>query len=142
MGSFGFLKEKWEQNVTDPAEFHEVSGGLTGEMVDVIVMKLKIRKAQVHRVFEIAVMAVIGFGKDEKMTDFFSAWLKRRIENQNKDTIITKIKHKHIEVDDEIQEVPIQELQNQLPALKIKIDELFEWIAKEEYVDVVKKIRK
>ena len=56
--------------------------------------------------------------KNEKMTDFFSAWLKRRIENQNKDTIITKIKRKHIEVEDELQEIPIQELQNQLPACK------------------------
>jgi hypothetical protein len=63
-------------------------------------------------------MAVIDFGKDERMTDFYKAWLKRRIENQNKDTIITKIKKKHIEVDDVMQEIPIQELQNQLPACK------------------------
>jgi hypothetical protein len=29
-----------------------------------------------------------------------------------------------------------------LKKVKIKIDELFDWISKEEYLDVVKKIRK
>jgi histone acetyltransferase 1 len=118
MGQFTFLKEKFSKYVTEPKEFHKTAGGLSSETIDAIVKKLKIRRQQVGRVFEIAVMAVIDFGKDERMTDFFRAWLKRRIENQNKDTIITKIKKKHIEVDDELQEIPIQELQNQLPACK------------------------
>jgi len=144
LGEFKFLKEKFvtAENVTDPAEFHKMSGGLSSEVAETIAKKLKIRKQQVHRVFEIAVMASIDFGKHEKMTDFYTAWLKKRIEKQNSDTIISKIKKKYIEVDDELQEIPIQEFQNQLPALMLKIDELFDWISKEEYLDVVKKIRK
>lgn len=112
------------------------------EAMSDIKKKLKIRKGQIERVFEIAMMCVVDLEGNPQMKDVFGAWLKKRIEVQNKDTIISKIKHKYIEIDGELQDIPIDEFQRNLPQLLLKIDELYDFIVREEYTDVVRKITK
>lgn len=137
-----FLKPSLKESITAPADFHKASNSLTNEHLTEICTKLKIRKNQVLRVFEIAMMCSIKFKVDENITSFYAKWMKKRIERLEKDSIITKIRNKHIEVDGEILEAPIEEFQKTLNSAMLKLEDIYEWVVKEEYKPVVDKIKR
>lgn len=92
------------QPLTDPRQIFDMSRILNKEHLTQIASSSKLTKAQVSRVFDIALLSAVD-QNDTKAVGAYEAFLRKKLERLNSQNLFTKVKEKYIEYEGKVEPV-------------------------------------
>lgn len=101
---FEYLTERFGNKLVDAKEIYEFSRKLTMPIVNEINKRMKIRKAQISKVFDIILLGAV----DQSSTLALAAYegfLRKKLERVLSQDLFTRVKEKHVEFEGKLTSV-------------------------------------
>ena len=99
--AFDFLPQKGQPQLSDPKTIYDTSRKLNKELLEKIHRETKLSKAQISRVFDLALFASIA--RTDKSAELaFEGFLKKKLERLHSQLLFSKVKEKYIEYEGQV----------------------------------------
>lgn len=98
---FDFLPQKGQLQLREPKAIYDTSRKLNKELLEKIHRETKLSKAQISRVFDLALYSSID--RTEKSAELaFEGFLKKKLERLHSQLLFSKVKEKYIEYEGQV----------------------------------------
>ena len=99
--SFDFLPQKGQPLLREPKAIYDTSRKLNKELLEKIHRDTKLSKAQISRVFDLALLASVD--RTDKSAELaFEGFLKKKLERLNSQLLFSKVKEKYNEYEGQV----------------------------------------